>query len=338
MRIPYRTWQIVTLTTMLLAACAQSRPASNPGDADVTDGGESGDSLGLADGEDEGGMDGADAGDPGGDSAGDPGLPPGDSDPCDRDADGYLARSCGGEDCDDDDRFVHPGVTDDCDFVDANCDGNLNDDRECWFYAHTPETLYQVDPFRQTAVEVTEVPSYMWDVDTHPNGTLYGVGNFGLYKYDEQDGWDLLGDDNLGGNGLAIDAGGTAYMTWSDELYTVNLRTGQATLLGQLGGDTNGTYFSSGDCVVNKDNSLYMTSSHTATDTLVRINAQTHTGTSVGDTGFVGVYGLTSAWGTMFGLTGEGELISIDPQTGAGTLLHIFADMQWFGAASTPGR
>ena len=226
MRIPYRTWQIVTLTTMLLAACAQSRPASNPGDADVTDGGESGDSLGLADGEDEGGMDGADAGDPGGDSAGDAGLPPGDSDPCDRDADGYLARSCGGEDCDDDDRFVHPGVTDDCDFVDANCDGNLNDDRECWFYAHTPETLYQVDPFRQTAVEVTEVPSYMWDVDTHPNGTLYGVGNFGLYKYDEQDGWDLLGDDNLGGNGLAIDAGGTAYMTWSDELYTVNLRTG----------------------------------------------------------------------------------------------------------------
>ena len=67
---------------------------------------------------------------------GGPDAPPGDggadADPCDKDNDGYKATSCGGNDCNDDDPRVNPGVTQ---FVtdvpnafpwgDWNCDGNV---------------------------------------------------------------------------------------------------------------------------------------------------------------------------------------------------------------------
>ena len=43
------------------------------------------------------------------------------------------------------------------------------------------------------------------------------------------------------------------------------------------------------------------------------------------------------AWGELYGVTQSGELISIDPQTGASTTVHNF-DHRWYGAASTPRR
>jgi hypothetical protein len=61
-------------------------------------------------------------------------------------------------------------------------------------------------------------------------------------------------------------------------------------------------------------------------------------GTLVGDTGFHHIYGLTAGWGKLFGLTSSGELIELDTETGAGTLVHTFPDKSWWGAASTPTR
>lgn len=45
-----------------------------------------------------------------------------DQDCVDADGDGFGSASCGGDDCDDANPIVHPGVTEDCDGVDQDCD------------------------------------------------------------------------------------------------------------------------------------------------------------------------------------------------------------------------
>lgn len=49
----------------------------------------------------------------------------------DQDGDGYAASSCGGDDCDDENAAVHPGVTDTCNGRDDDCDGDTDEDATC---------------------------------------------------------------------------------------------------------------------------------------------------------------------------------------------------------------
>jgi hypothetical protein len=259
---------------------------------------------------------------------------------CDKDNDGALAESCGGFDCDDDDPGLSPDYSETCDYIDNNCNGEVNEYIECTFYAHTPEKLFKIDPFAKTATEVHDVPG-LQDIDTHPDGTLFGIKHDGLYHYDEWSAaWVRQGDYGIeigDSNGLAIDQQGTAYITSDDRIYSADLRTGRATFVG-----TTGDFKSSGDCVVDKGNTLYMTSkAEGQTDTLVRVSRDTGDGTLVGAAGAVGfekVYALTAAWGTLYGLTSNGELIEINRSTGVGTLIHQFQNVSFWGAASTPNR
>lgn len=294
--------------------------------------GDSGRDSGLADGgdsesDDSGGFDAVeDTGDQ-------------DSGDCpDEDGDGYLAERCGGQDCNDTSGAVNPGQPELCDTLDNDCSGQINDGESCTFYAQTSSDLYLVDPFKKTATSVTSVPG-LFDLDTHPDGTLYGITSSTLYEFDEvNDQWNQVG--SLGTpittnpNGLAIDTQGTAYMTASNEVFTVDLSTGAATSIGNMGGG----YNSSGDCVINKDDTLFMSSNHTSTDSLILIDTTDASGREIGVTGYSDIYGLTAAWGKMYGLTGSGQLIEIDSGNGQATLVHTFAGKSWYGAASTPNR
>jgi hypothetical protein len=257
---------------------------------------------------------------------------------CDQDRDGHAAERCGGDDCDDTRREVHGGMAEFCDELDNDCDDVLNNGINCTFFAHTDEELYRVDPFNFTAELVITLPATLWDIDTHPNGSLYAISDVALYVLDERGAtWNSVGgvDPQGAPNGLAIDNEGTAYVTSGNFLYTVDLLTAEVTWVGSMGGG----FESSGDCVVNKDNTLLMASRHrTGTDTIIRINGATAEATEVGDIGVTSVFGLTAAWGTLYGLTSRGELIEIDESTGAGRLLHTFSGHRWFGAASTPTR
>jgi len=62
---------------------------------------------------------------------GDLGTPGGDNPPCcpDSDGDGHLDSACGGDDCDDSDPGIHPGIAEvSCNYVDDDCDGALHTD------------------------------------------------------------------------------------------------------------------------------------------------------------------------------------------------------------------
>jgi hypothetical protein len=206
----------------------------------------------------------------------------------------------------------------------------------CSFYAHTDEGLYKIDPFHERFERVADAPDLL-DIDTHPDGTLYGLGEDALYRFDGIDRWSRVAavpsiDE---ATGLAIDRDGRAFVTAGAELWTVDLANGQRRKVGDLGG----SWYSSGDCVINKDNSLFMSSkANNQPDTLVIIDAETGRATRFGDIGFSRVYGLTAGWGMMFGMTSAGELLSLDTGTASARLIKTFEGKRWYGAASNPAR
>jgi hypothetical protein len=305
---------------------------ADAGDADGTgqDGGgqDAGDDGGTT--PDDGGADASDTGDTG-DAI--------DLEECDKDRDQALAESCGGFDCDDNDPLRSPYHSEFCDQIDNNCSGVVNDNVNCTFYAHAGQTLYEIDPFAKELTQLGDELPYLQDIDTHPDGTLFGVNRDGLYRFDRwADAWVAQGDFGSTSiddpNGLAIDSNGTAFITSQDKMYSADLVTGQATLLG-----TTGDFYSSGDCVVNKRDTLFMTSKEEGqSDKLVQVSRQNGAGTAIGDVGFEKVFALTAAWGTLYGLTSNGELIEIDQQDGSAALVHQFNGVSFWGAASTPNR
>jgi len=283
----------------------------------------------------------------GADAAVDPGAPDADAveeatdepDPICDDVDGdqFTDAACGGRDCDDQDALRNPGVPEFCDYLDNDCNGRVNDGIECMFFAHTDTRLVRIDPFRGVSEVVGDSPG-LWDIDTHPDGTLYGVSPTALYEFNDANSeWERRWDVDLPGdtNGMAIDQSGRALFTSGNVLSEMNLETGDTNIIGEMGDD----FESSGDCVVNKDNTLFMSSrSDGSTDELITINGETGRGRFIGDTGFDNIYALTSAWGILFGLTSSGQVIDIDEQTGEGEIVGSFPSFRFFGAASTPGR
>ena len=181
----------------------------------------------------------------------------------DYDGDGYVDHRCGGNDCDDENPYIHPGANETCDDDDNNCDGNVNEGIECWFYAHSSTSLYKIDPFLFTYEYVVPVPS-LFDMDTTPapQFKLYGLTGSGWLKTFDEDTetWSTLDNSqsSIGGNGFAIDNYGRAFVTKSSNLYEVDLQTGA--IIEEWDLSASGVNVrSSGDCVVNKNNSFYMT-------------------------------------------------------------------------------
>lgn len=259
-------------------------------------------------------------------------------DPCDLDGDGFYDTACGGDDCNDSVASIHPGAQEICSFYDENCDEVINDGIDCRVYAHTANQLYLVEPFIGQAELIGAVPSIL-DFDTDREGNLYGITTSSLYEFNTVDeGWSSVG--GFGGmdgstNGFAINSMSEGFATSGNSLYRIDLTSGDAVLVGTFGH----SYKSSGDCVVDKSDRLFFSSDHDLqTDHLVVVDTATGEGSAVGPIGFRDVYGLTAAWGSIFGFTGSGEIITIDPSTGAGQLLHEFEGRSWWGAASSPSR
>ena len=217
----------------------------------------------------------------------------------------------------------------------------------CEFFAHTRRELYAIDPYRKTIRRVGSLGSNdFFDIDTHPDGRLFGIGTSGGYRLAEIDSssgtYRVIGalSGVLGtANGLCIDAAGRGYITSGNQLYEVDVDTAVV----RRAPSTMGSFSSSGDCVFDrKGNDLYMTSRPSGSifasrmDELVFIQASTGEAARVGDTGFSNIWGLTFAWDTLYGVTSTGQLIEIDTGTGQGRLVHNFGSgYEFMGAAST---
>lgn len=256
----------------------------------------------------------------------------------DDDADGSISIECGGDDCDDNDARRQPGGTELCDEVDNDCDEMINEEIDCSVLAHSSDRLYRVDFFAGTYQDLGETVANLWDIDTHPDGTLYGIAGDKLYTYDEGAGQWTAKPGTLSSvadpNGFCIDNEGKAFMTEVFTLREVDLVNGTSTAIGSMQ-----PAVSSGDCVVNKGNQLFLTSNHSgAVDSFARINGDNGASTIVGPTSHDGIWGLTAAYSRVFGLTSDGDVVEIDVATGETTVLVSFPELSFYGAASTQSR
>jgi hypothetical protein len=259
----------------------------------------------------------------------------------DRDRDG----SCADEDCDDDDAARHPRANERCDFVDSNCDQRRNDDLDCTFLAHSRDATYAVDPFEQrvTRLGTIVLPDNegLLDVDRDTDGTLLAVTRSGIWQVNTDGTLSSIAavatPDNT--NGMAITDTGELYLTNDDGdasgAFKVERPSGTLIPVGTF----TGGLVSSGDVVFTKEGDLLMSAKNPeapdASDVLVQINRSTGATTPRGALGFAKVFGLSDAFGSLFGVTRNGEVLRIDASSGAAELLWT-TSIPFAGAANGP--
>jgi len=216
-------------------------------------------------------------------------------------------------------------------------------------YAHTANQLYKVDPdtYQVTMVGTFDFGSFeeMTDLAIDSNGNMIGVSFFAVYKVDPTTAHctQLSNSLSMMFNGLSFVPATALGMTGPDVLvgtetgsgnvYKVDPTNGQTTMIGSMGG----SYSSSGDLVSVDGFGTVQTVPGSPHGVLVTLAPNTFHATPVGTgtgTGFDNIWGVGFWKGKVFGFTNGGQLITIDPNTGVGTMVAT-GGPQWYGAAVT---
>jgi hypothetical protein len=232
--------------------------------------------------------------------------------------------------------------------------GNLcvNDPKACYtVYAHSDSVLYKIDLMAKTLVTVgnflaPKVPvgtkmltDVVTDLAVAPNDTIYGISNTQLYTCDPTDGHvTVVGAVTAcGTDAVAMTFGpdGTLYAgDYKGQFCKIDL-TQNPPLVTPIAKLSGGLALA-GDIVAVGDGTMYGTAvrlSDTSGGTqnnnlLIKIDPATATTTEIGSSGFKNLYGVSYALGQVFGFThdGSGQVVTIDPMTGKGTLYNTFKD------------
>ncbi len=227
-------------------------------------------------------------------------------------------------------------------------------------YAHSNDTLYTVDIANKALVKIgpfnaptvgtgkTAGPDVIQDLAVTPDNTIYVISKTTLYTADPKDGHVTVvgGSANVGLLG-ACGMDNVALTTTPDgKLYSADYQTGSfceidptksppgVTKIGTLGSNL----AISGDIVGLGDGSIYgtaynlsdpSTSGTSINNVLVKLDPTTGSmQMNLGATGFPKLFGVALANDQFFGFThdGSGDVITIDPKTGKGTLFNTFTD------------
>jgi hypothetical protein len=207
-------------------------------------------------------------------------------------------------------------------------------------------TIYDLYTVNPSGWVVTRIGPFangdqMTDLAVTPDGRVYGISFSTLYSVNKTTGkatriGDVPGSSNNGltflpdGNLLASDSAG--------DLKRINPATGAVTDLGTFGNGLS----SAGDLVAVANGTLYGVSATTAgggdgsgNNVLLRIDPATGHATVVGPIGYGNVWGLAYVNSTILGFTTGGQILRIDPQTGAGSVLAT-RGVVWWGAGMSP--
>ncbi len=194
-------------------------------------------------------------------------------------------------------------------------------------------TLYAADSSDGLASTVGDytISHSSFDIALDSSGDIYSISNKGeLYKVNAADAsTTLIGSSGTFINGLAFDNFGNLYGSGGSQLYTLDLLTGAATLVGSTG------FGSAGDIIFDAANNLFLAST---SDELVSVNPFTGAGVSVGAFGISGMFGLVSVGNDLYGGSSSGDYYSIDSNTGAASFINNIGTPSNFvaGMASAP--
>lgn len=215
-------------------------------------------------------------------------------------------------------------------------------------YAHTSSQLYKVDP---DTLAVTLVGNFTFtggsdqitDLAIDRTGLMIGISFTSVYRIDPMTAacTRLSQDLTASFNGLSFVPASEIGQTGPDILVAtrnasgtvsrIDPMTGQITDIGNMGG-----FSSSGDLVsVAGFGTVQTADNGSSPDRLVRLAPNTFAATAVGTTiGFADIWGIAYWKDKIFGFTEAGQFITIDPNTGAGTLVQGNGP-RWWGAAVT---
>jgi hypothetical protein len=212
-------------------------------------------------------------------------------------------------------------------------------------YATSATSLYIVHAdYSETQVGTYGVTDRMTDIAITPDGNLYTISSTSLYWIDIPTGvayfvmtvpgslnnaLTFLPDNRL----LAADAAGN--------LKVIDAVNGTVTAIGKYGAG----YGSAGDLVAVGDGTMFGISATNSAGTtitnniLMTVNTSTGVATPVGPTGFNNVFGLAYYKSKVVAFTTvsttSGQILEIDPATGAGTLKATH-NHQYFGGTVSP--
>jgi hypothetical protein len=198
------------------------------------------------------------------------------------------------------------------------------------YFSDDRNQLFRTDPLTFGAVKIGNLSTQLTDLAVAPDGTLYGVSFNNLYLVNSTNATltliGALGVPQI--NALVFDTAGHAFAAsdTNSGLYSVNIATGAATLIGNNGRTSDGD-------LAFIDSHLYM-----ATNENSFVELDPHTGSvisSVAD-GITNLFGLAFSHGAMFGFAGS-SVYTIDPQSGASHLYTTYLSStvgNIFGAAT----
>jgi hypothetical protein len=222
-------------------------------------------------------------------------------------------------------------------------------------YAHSGGTLYRIDTLTLAPVEIGPMAGLgtqsLTDLAIDKSDRMIGITLDKLYSLDATTGTPTLVKD------LSLSARGFTSLSFvpSDladpnsedilvsandqgDVFSIDPATGDATNLGSYGTVALGKVVSSGDLIGVRGLGIYATVDvgTEVNDYLARIDPVTWKATPLGaGTGFDHIFGLGYWEGTIYGFvsvgTGAGKIITIDPNTGAGTEVQAGA-IRWYGA------
>lgn len=238
-------------------------------------------------------------------------------------------------------------------------------------YANTETDLYYIDPSTSGTLELVgsfsgpcTTGSGFYDIAISGDGDMVGISAEGLYTVDTDTAACLLLCDFPAGSphffSLSYVKGVDPEEPDQEKLVAASVEEGEWVLVDPTGltipeifihlgyhDPPDYDFVSSGDVVsvqVDADeHKTYATLKCAAGysqpgcefDWLAKIDPETGAATMIGSTGFIKIFGL-GFWGDqVYGFSGENEYITIDVNTGQGTEVESYLDIDFWGAGTT---
>lgn len=205
-------------------------------------------------------------------------------------------------------------------------------------YAHTANTLYEIDPLALSVVNVGNfhtgsgagIPDIV-DIAINLSGAVYAGSDDRLYRVDPTTAEVLeLCTLSSPATALTFTSDGVLFAGSGSKIITVDTTTCATTPLLQ-----SSPYSTSGDLVGLPDGYLYWTVVGFGSDELVRVDPNTGEDSWIGEIGEQTLYGLGYALDNLYGFSSAGTITRIDPITGDGT--EVYRDgTTWWGATTNP--
>jgi len=194
--------------------------------------------------------------------------------------------------------------------------------------------LYALDlsSGKATLIGAIGIPN-ITDIACHA-ATLYGVHATQLLRLDASTGQAIvIGDTGFTVDRLAAAPAGTLYGIGDKQVIAIDPATGAGTLIGDWQDES--TFPAA--LAIAADGRVHAVLHQGAQCLLATLELTDGATTVIGDIGFTEVNGLAFCAERLYGVTGTGQLLAIDPTTGAGTLVaETNPQRPWRGLSSAP--